>query len=194
MSEKAKASGQSVPKFRFQSEAERIQKSKLRMEKSGEKLERAREKLSGQKPVKPPGPVKRITNVAKAETWAFVHGKIHQVEDENVGVEGAHKAELFSESALRSGNYHVKKVIRTAPEKKVFRAERRDMKARADYQYRSAKQEHRELNHNPVQQYWQRQRMHTKAEGSVVKQAASFIKRRSSSKVILILMFALLYP
>ena len=53
MSEKAKASGQSVPKFRFQSEAERIQKSKLRMEKSGEELERASEKLSGQRPVKP---------------------------------------------------------------------------------------------------------------------------------------------
>ena len=56
-----------VPKFRFESEAEKLQKSKLRMEKGGEELERAREKLSGQKPVKPPGPVKRITNVAKAE-------------------------------------------------------------------------------------------------------------------------------
>ena len=44
------------------------------------------------------------------------------------------QAELFSESALRTGNYHVKKAIRTAPEKKVFRAERRDVKARADYQ------------------------------------------------------------
>ncbi len=83
-----------VPKFRFESEVEKLQKSKLRMEKSGEDLERAREKLAGQKPVKPPGPVKRITNVAKSETWAFVHGKIHQVEDENVGVEGAHKAGL----------------------------------------------------------------------------------------------------
>ncbi len=119
MSEKAKSSGQSVPKFRFESEAEKLQKSKLRMEKSGEELKRAREKLSGQKPVNPPGPVKRVANVAKAETWVFVHGKIHQVEDENVGVEGAHKAELFSESAVRTGNYHVKKVIRTAPEKKA---------------------------------------------------------------------------
>lgn len=190
MSEKAK--GQSVPKFRFESEAERIQKSKLRMEKSGEDLERAKEKLSGQKPVKPPGPVKRITNVAKRETWAYVHGKIHQVEDENVGVEGAHKAELFSESAVRTGNYHVKKAIRTAPEKKVFWAERRDIKARADYQYRTAKQEHPELKRNPVQQYWQRQHMRTKAEGSVVKRATAFVKRHSSRKVILILMFALL--
>ena len=152
MSEKAK--GQSVPKFRFESEAEKLQKSKLRMEKSGEELERAREKLAGRKPVKQPGPVKRITNVAKTETWAFVHGKIHEVENENVGVESAHKAELFSESALRTGNYHVKKAIRTAPEKKVFRAERRDVKARADYQYRSAKQEHPELKQNRVQQFW----------------------------------------
>ena len=39
MSEKAK--GQSVPKFRFESEAEKLQKSKLRMEKSAGELERA---------------------------------------------------------------------------------------------------------------------------------------------------------
>lgn len=181
-----------VPKFRFESEAEKLQKSKLHMEKRGEELERAREKLSVQKPVKPPGPVKRITNVAKTETWAFVHGKIHQVEDENVGVEGAHKAELFSESALRTGNYHVKKAIRTSPEKKAFRAERREVKARADYQYRTAKQEHPELKRNPVQQYWQHMRMRTNTEGSVVKKATAFIKRRSSSKVVLILMFSLL--
>ena len=46
MSEKAK--GQSVPKFHFESDTEKLQKSKLRMEKSGEELERAREKLTGQ--------------------------------------------------------------------------------------------------------------------------------------------------
>ena len=43
-----KANGQSVSRFRFESEAERLQKSKLRMEKSGEELERAREKLQAE--------------------------------------------------------------------------------------------------------------------------------------------------
>ena len=190
MSEKAK--GQSVQKFRFESEAEKLQKSKLRMEKSGEDLERAREKLAGRKPVKQPGPVKRISNVAKTETWAFVHGKIHEVENENVGVEGAHKAELFSESALRTGNYHVKKAIRTAPEKKVFHAERRDMKARADYQYRSAKQEHPELKQNRVQQFWKWQQIKRKAKATSPKKKLTNARLKSNGTVILVLLALLL--
>ena len=186
-----KANGQSVSRFRFESEAERLQKSKLRMEKSGEELERAREKLAGRKPVKQPGPVKRITNVAKTETWAFVHGKIHEVENENVGVESAHKAELFSESALRTGNYHVKKAIRTAPEKKVFRAVRRDVKARADYQYRSAKQEHPELKQNRVQQFWKWQQIKRRAKAASPKKLTN-ARLKSNGTVILILLALIL--
>ncbi len=37
----------------------------------------------------------------------FVHGKIYEVEQENVGTEGAHRSELVGESVLRHGTAHV---------------------------------------------------------------------------------------
>ena len=68
----------------------RMETSKLRMEKSGEKLNTAREKLAAQKPPKKPGLIKTVGRAAKHQTWRYVHGKIHQVERENVGIEAAH--------------------------------------------------------------------------------------------------------
>ena len=34
------------------------------------------------------------------KTWFYVHNKIHEVEHENVGVEGAHKSELVAEAGV----------------------------------------------------------------------------------------------
>ena len=118
------ASGQKVPKppkskFRRESEQEKVSRSKLRMDKRGEKLDAAHEKLSKQKPPKKPGPVKRVGRVAGREVHGFVHGKIHQAEDENVDVEGVHRAELTGEAALCGGTRFVKKRIRTHPARAV---------------------------------------------------------------------------
>ena len=90
--EASDTSGQSVPKskFRKKSQQEQAAAAKLRMESQGEKLEQAREKLAKQKPPKKPGPVKRIGRVASGSVHSFVHGKIFEVEQENVGTEGAH--------------------------------------------------------------------------------------------------------
>ena len=87
------------------------------MESQGEKLEQAREKLAKQKPPKKPGPVKRIGRVASGSVHSFVHGKIFEVEQENVGTEGAHRSELVGEAALRRGSRFIKKKARcgTAP-------------------------------------------------------------------------------
>lgn len=101
MSEKASngTSGQSVPKspkskFRHKSRQEQAAESKLRMEKRGEKLDKAKEKLAKQKPPKRPGPVKRAGRAAGGSVHAFVHGKIYEVEHENVGTEGAHRSKI----------------------------------------------------------------------------------------------------
>ena len=107
-------SGQNVPKskFRHKSRQEQAAESKLRMEKRGEKLDKARGKLAKQKPPKRPGPVKRVGRAALGGVHGFVHGKIYEVEHENVGTEGAHRSELVGESVLRHGTRHVKKTIR----------------------------------------------------------------------------------
>lgn len=166
MSEKASngTSGQSVPKspkskFRHKSRQEQAAESKLRMEKRGEKLDKAKEKLAKQKPPKRPGPVKRAGWAAGGSVHAFVHGKIYEVEHENVGTEGAHRSELVGESVLRHGTRHVKKAIREHPAKAVRKAEARHIKATADYQFRAAALEHPELDKGAFSRYLQKRRI-----------------------------------
>ena len=123
--------------------------SKLRMEKRGEKLEKAKEKLVKQKPPKPSGPVRRVAGTVGGGVHGYVHGKLFEVEQENVGTEGAHRSELVGESALRHGKRFVQKKIREHPAKAVRKAESRHIKARLDYHYRMAAQEHPEMRATP---------------------------------------------
>ena len=114
---KAGTSGQKVPKskFRTKSQQEQTAASKLRIEKWGEKLDAAKEKLAKQKPPKKPGPVKKAGRAMGSGVHGFVHGKLYEVEHENVGTEGAHRSELVGESALRQGKRFVQKKIREHP-------------------------------------------------------------------------------
>ena len=175
MSEKTSkgTSGQSVPKskFRHKSRQEQAAESKLRMEKRGEKLDKARGKLAKQKPPKRPGPVKRAGRAALGGVHGFVHGKIYEVEHENVGTEGAHRSELVGESVLRHGTRHVKKAIREHPAKAVRKAEARHIKATADYQFRAAALEHPELDQGVISRYLQKRHIQ-KQYAKQVREAA----------------------
>ena len=131
-------SGQNVPKskFRRKSRQEQTAASKLRMARRGEELDAAREKLAKQKPPKKPGAVKRLAHTAGHGVHGFVHGKLYEVEHENVGTEGAHRSELAAESVYRFGRRKLRKAIREHPAKAVERAESKHIKATADYYYR----------------------------------------------------------
>ena len=173
-------SGQSVPKspkskFHHKSRQEQAAASKLRMEQRGEKLDKARGKLAKQKPPKRPGPVKRVGRMAGAEAHAFVHGKIYEVEHENVGTEGAHRSELVGEAVVRHGTRAVKKAIREHPARAVRRAESRHIKATADYQFRAAALEHPELDKGAISRYLQKRRIqkqYAKQARAAAKQGA----------------------
>ena len=206
----AGTSGQSVPKspkskFRQKSQQEQAAASKLRMEKQGRKVEKAKEKLARQKPPKKPGPVKRAGRVASGSVHSFVHGKIFEVEQENVGTEGAHRSELVGESALRHGSRFVKRKIREHPARAVQKAEARYVKRTADYHFHTAAQEHPELSKNFFARYWQKQRNRkqyqkrakeaakqgAKAAGKtaaatekLAAKAAGFVKRHPAGSVI----------
>ena len=203
-------SGQSVPKspkskFRQKSQQEQAAASKLRMEKQGRKVEKAKEKLARQKPPKKPGPVKRAGRVASGSVHGFVHGKIFEVEQENVGTEGAHRSELVGESVLRHGSRFVKRKIREHPARAVQKAEARYVKRTADYHFHTAAQEHPELSKNFFARYWQKQRNRkqyqkrakeaakqgAKAAGKtaaatekLAAKAAGFVKRHPAGSVI----------
>ena len=206
----AGTSGQSVPKspkskFRQKSQQEQAAASKLRMEKQGRKVEKAKEKLARQKPPKKPGPVKRAGRVASGSVHGFVHGKIFEVEQENVGTEGAHRSELVGEAVLRHGTRYAKKRIREHPARAVHKAEARYVKRTADYHFHTAAQEHPELSKNFFAQYWQKQRNRkqyqkrakeaakqgAKAAGKtaaatekLAAKAAGFVKRHPAGSVI----------
>lgn len=174
-------SGQNVPKspkskFRAKSRQEQTAESKLRMEKRGEQLDKAKEKLAKQKPPKKPGPVKKAGRAAGATVHGYVHGKLYEVEHENVGTESAHRSELVGEAALRSTSRYVKKQIREHPAKAVQKAESRHIKATADYQYRATVEAHPEMQKGgAVSRYIQKQkikRQYAKQAREAAKQTA----------------------
>lgn len=155
-------SGQNVPKskFRRKSRQEQTAASKLRMERRGEELDAAREKLAKQKPPKKPGAVKRLAHTAGHGVHGFVHGKLYEVEHENVGTEGAHRSELAAESVYRFGRRKLRKAIREHPAKAVERAESKHIKATADYYYRKTVEEHPEMQDGgAVSRYLQKQKI-----------------------------------
>ena len=155
-------SGQNVPKskFRRKSRQEQTAASKLRMERRGEKLDAAREKLAKQKPLKKPGAVKRLAHTAGHGVHGFVHGKLYEVEHENVGTEGAHRSELAAESVYRFGRRKLRKAIREHPAKAVERAESKHIKATADYYYRKTVEEHPKMQEGgAVSRYLQKQKI-----------------------------------
>ena len=147
-------------KFRRKSRQEQTAASKLRMERRGEKLDAAREKLAKQKPPKKPGAVKRLAHTAGHGVHGFVHGKLYEVEHENVGTEGAHRSELAAESVYRFGRRKLRKAIREHPAKAVERAESKHIKATADYYYRKTVEEHPEMQEGgAVSRYLQKQKI-----------------------------------
>ena len=171
-------SGQNVPKskFRRKSRQEQTAASKLRMERRGEKLDTAREKLAKQKPPKKPGAVKRLAHTAGHGVHGFVHGKLYEVEHENVGTEGAHRSELAAESVYHFGRRKLRKAIREHPAKAVERAENKHIKATADYYYRKTVEEHPEMQEGgAVSRYLQKQkikRQYAKQAREAAKQTA----------------------
>lgn len=155
--------------------AEKLNKAKRRKEQRGAKLDKAREKLAAQKPPKKPGAVKRVGGVVKNETWMFVHGKIYQVEDENVGIEAAHRSELAGEAAVRGVSRFVKKRVRTHPARAVRKAEAKSIKATADYNFRAAAMEHPELKDNLAARAWKKhqfRKQYKKKAREAAKQSA----------------------
>ena len=161
----------------------RFEKSGRRVEKSGDKLDKARDKLAKQKPPKKPGPVKIVGRAAGYQAWKYVHGKIHEVERENVGVEAAHKTELAGEKVVRRTTRLIKKRIRTRPARRVRKWEKKNIKARADYTFRQLAQEHPELNKNALSRFFQKQRI-KKQYQKQAREAAKATKKAAEKTAV----------
>ena len=115
-----------------------------------------------------------------------VHGKIYEVEKENVGVESGHRVELAGEKAGGMAARTVKRGIRShklKPYRAAAAAERKAVKANADFLYQKALHDNPALAHsNPISRFWQKQRIKKqyaktlKAGGKVKKTAEATAK------------------
>lgn len=96
------------------------------------------------------------------EAGVFVHNKIHSVEKDNAGVEGAHKAEELGERGARYGarkirqGYHSRKL---KPYREAVKAEKAAAKANINVQYRKALRDNPRLASNPVSRLWQKRQI-----------------------------------
>ena len=159
-------SGSPVP------EPGKLRKARERMEHQNVKLDKARDKLSNQKPVKSPGSVKQAAGFAGRAVEGYIHGKIYEVEHENVGTESAHRVELAAEAVGRGALHFTKQRIRTHPARAVTKAERKAVKATADYRFRQTMLEHPEMEKkNAVIRAW-RKRQQRKAYQKQAYEAA----------------------
>ena len=156
-------------------EFHKTEKAKARAEKAGEKLGKAHAKLDAQKPPKEPGIPRKLARSARTGAWIYAHNKIHEVEHENAGVEGAHKSELVAESGVRKVSRFAKRRWRTRHARSVVKWEKKEIKANADYAFRQMAQEHPELSSNPLSRYahkWKLKRQYAKRTREAAKQGA----------------------
>lgn len=96
------------------------------------------------------------------EAGIFVHNKIHSVEKDNSGVEGAHKSE---EAAERLGKYGVREIKqgyrshKLKPYRAAAKAEKAAAKANVNFQYQKVLHDNPRLKSNPVSRFWQKQQI-----------------------------------
>ena len=96
------------------------------------------------------------------EAGVFVHNKIHSVEKDNSGVEGAHKSEELAEKGAKYGTRKLKQGYRShklKPYRKAAKAEKAAFKANADFAYHKVLYENPQLKSNPVSRIWQKQQI-----------------------------------
>ena len=126
---------------------------------------KAKTRLSFEKTDKPPNGKLRHNPLSRPaqELNSTVHGKIYEVEKENVGVESGHRVELAGEKAGGMAARAAKRGIRShklKPYRAAAAAERKAVKENADFLYQKALRDNPTLAHsNPVSRFWQKQRI-----------------------------------
>ena len=92
------------------------------------------------------------------EVTVQAHGKIHEVEHENVGVESGHKAEELAEHGAGGAIRWERRHRKLKPYRAAEKAERKAVNANAEYLYQKALHDNPEmLSGNPLNRFFQKQ-------------------------------------
>ena len=119
------------------------------------------------------------------EAGIFVHNKVHSVEKDNSGVEGAHKSEETAEKAAKYGARKVKEGYRShklKPYRAAAKAEKAAQKANANYLYQKALHDNPQIAaSNPFSRYMQKQRIKKQYAKTVKAQGAKSVKNAAEN-------------
>ena len=122
------------------------------------------------------------------EAGIFVHNKIHSVEKDNSGVEGAHKSEELAERGARYGTRKLKQGYRSHKLKtyrEAAKAEKAAFKANVNFQYHKTLHDNPQLTSNPLSRFMQKQqikRQYAKAAKKGGAKAAAEATRKTAKK------------
>lgn len=122
------------------------------------------------------------------EAGIFVHNKIHSVEKDNSGVEGAHKSEELAERGARYGTRKLKQGYRShklKPYREAAKAEKAAFKANVNFQYHKTLHDNPQLTSNPLSRFMQKQqikRQYAKAAKKGGTKAAAEATRKTAKK------------
>ena len=118
------------------------------------------------------------------EAGIFVHNKIHSVEKDNSGAEGAHKSEELAERGARYGTQKLKQGYRShklKPYREAAKAEQAAFKANVNFQYHKALHENPQLTSNPSSRFMQKQKIKRQYAKTVKKSGAATAKAASGA-------------
>mgnify|MGYP003276820159 CR=1 FL=1 len=125
------------------------------------------------------------------EAGIFVHNKIHSVEKDNSGVEGAHKSEELAEKGAKYGARKVREGYRShklKPYRAAAKAEKAAFKANVDFQYHKALHDNPQIGSNPLSRFMQKQQIKrqyakvAKKSGAKTAQKAAENTRKAAKK------------
>ena len=141
------------------------------------------EKVEKHPPKLKPNPASRPVQ----EAGLYLHGKIHEVEQENVGVESGHKAEELAERQAGKALRNARRRNKLKPYRAAAKAERKSMAANAEFVYQKSLRDNPELAQavtNPISRLWQKQhikREYAKAARAAGRGAAGSAKTTASA-------------
>ena len=109
-----------------------------------------------------------------------IHGRIHEVEQENSAVEAAHRSEIVAEAAIRHYSHHQQKSA-NKPYEKVSKLEHEAQVADAKLHYEKTQQEHPEMkNQRNMNKHYQKQNI--KKEYAAARKAGSQTASNAATK------------
>lgn len=126
-----------------------------------------------------------LISAPASSLWQKGHQKIHQVEEDNVGVESAHKMEEHAEQLWTFSYHHHQYQKKHQPYRMVRKLERKVQKANCDAAYQRALLEHPELEQKSFAKWIQKQRI-KKEYAKAARKAENTVQTVQNAKQVFV--------